>query len=131
MVLVDTSVWIEAQRPQPRDKGLLLRDWVAAGIPVCITPTIYQEILQGARDAEHFHRIRLQFSAQRVVVPADARTHIAAARLYAECRWRGVTVRKSTDCLIAQIAIEHELTLLHDDDDFVAIARVEPRLKLA
>ncbi len=39
-----------------------------------------------------------------------------------------VTVRSPHDCLIAQIAIEHEVPLLQDDADFERIARVEPRL---
>jgi predicted nucleic acid-binding protein len=40
------------------------------------------------------------------------------------------TPRSPHDCLIACIAIEHGTPLLHDDKDFEAIARVEPRLLL-
>jgi predicted nucleic acid-binding protein len=35
------------------------------------------------------------------------------------------------DCLIAQIAIEHDLVLLQDDDDYERIRKVVPALKLA
>lgn len=132
MYLVDTSVWIEAQKARPRAKGVLSREWIAAAVPICITPTIYQEILQGARDEMHFRRMQTQFSGQRIVLPMNpVHTHAAAARLYAECRWRGLTVRKATDCLIAQIAIEHGLILFQDDQDYAVIAGVEARLKLA
>jgi|JI10StandDraft_1071094.scaffolds.fasta_scaffold49533_5 predicted nucleic acid-binding protein len=34
------------------------------------------------------------------------------------------------DCLIAQIAIEHDLILLHNDRDYVRIAKIVPNLKL-
>ena len=35
-----------------------------------------------------------------------------------------------TACLIAQIAIEHEIPLLHDDRDFLAISGIEPKLQI-
>ena len=39
---------------------------------------------------------------------------------------KGITVRSTVDCLIAQIAIENELLLLHNDRDFEAMAAVVP-----
>ena len=36
---------------------------------------------------------------------------------------RGVTVRKTIDCLIATFALEHGLTLLHSDGDFDPFAQ--------
>jgi len=59
------------------------------------------------------------------------RTYEAAADLYRRCRAAGVTVRSTVECLIAQLALEHNATLLHSDRDYERIARVEPRLKLA
>ena len=53
-----------------------------------------------------------------------------ASRLYASCRRAGKTPRSSNDCLIARIAVEHDLHLLEDDRDFEAIATVEKGLKL-
>ena len=44
-------------------------------------------------------------------------------------RKKGLTVRSTVDCMIAQIAIENELLLLHNDRDFEAMAAVAP-LKL-
>ena len=43
----------------------------------------------------------------------------------------GVTVRSAIDCLIARVAIERELILLHDDRDLENVARVIPELMLA
>ncbi len=54
----------------------------------------------------------------------------ARASLYARCRRAGVTPRSTIDCLLAQIAIEHNLLLLHSDRDFPRIAAVVPELKL-
>lgn len=76
-------------------------------------------------------RLRDHFDELPSLAPPDVMaTHGAAAELYARCRWQGVTPRSPHDCLIAQTAIEHGVRLLHDDRDFAAIARVEPKLKL-
>jgi predicted nucleic acid-binding protein len=50
--------------------------------------------------------------------------------MYRSCRRAGKTPRSSNDCLIAQLAVEHALVLLHDDRDFEAIAAVIPDLRL-
>ena len=52
--------------------------------------------------------------------------HRQAARIYFECRRRGVTVRSTIDCLIAQLVIDHAGILLHEDDDFERIREVRP-----
>ena len=46
-----------------------------------------------------------------------------------ECRHRSVTLRSTADCLIAQCAMESDLTLLHHDRDFERIASIVPALK--
>jgi len=38
--------------------------------------------------------------------------------LYRSLRRRGVTIRKPVDCMIASVAIEHDIPLLHNDRDF-------------
>lgn len=52
-----------------------------------------------------------------------------AAKLYFKCRKKGITIRSTIDLLIAQTAIENDLYLLHDDNDFTLIAKVDQRLK--
>ena len=132
MYLVDTSVWIDAQRRTPGPKGLLLRELAARQAIFGLAPVILQEILQGCRDADSLARTRHRLGLERCYLPVDpVKTCAEAGALYARCRWAGQTPRSSNDCLIAQIAIEYGLTLLHDDPDFERIAAVEPRLKLA
>jgi len=132
MYLVDTSAWLEFGRKQPRTVGQRLRALIESDVAVFVTGIVVQEVLQGARDASHFEQMRSWLGAQRrISVKHELGTHVAASRLYAECRWRGFTPRSSVDCLVASIAIEHHLILLHDDRDYEKIAEVEPRLKLA
>src|SRR5262245_66670099 len=49
-----------------------------------------------------------------------------AVGLYRTGRSRGLTIRSSTDCVIAACALRHDLEVVHRDRDFAAIARVSP-----
>jgi predicted nucleic acid-binding protein len=46
-----------------------------------------------------------------------------AIDIYRTLRKKGVTVRKSIDCLIAAYAIIGKMSLLHKDNDFEEIAK--------
>lgn len=132
MVLVDTSVWINLFRDRNTAPTGRLRELLDEQRGFAIAPVIMQEILQGAADEREFALLSEYFSTQRVLISEDPlRTHSHAARLYFDCRRRGFTPRSSIDCLIAQIAIEHGVPLLHDDRDFDGIAKVAQGLKLA
>ena len=45
-------------------------------------------------------------------------------------RRQGLTIRNTIDVLIARIAIEHDLFLLHNDRDFDAISEKNADLKI-
>jgi predicted nucleic acid-binding protein len=132
VILVDTSVWIDLFRARRSPQTARLRAILDEGSAFFVTPVVVQEILQGAADEEEFALLHDYLTTQRMVLPADiVRTHCAAARLFFDCRRRGLTPSSAIDCLIAQIAIEHELPLLHSDRDFERIATVAPRLRMA
>jgi predicted nucleic acid-binding protein len=131
MVLVDTSVWIDFLRGAPTAQVATLEALLEGDDVVGTAPIILQEVLQGADSPARFEQWRREFSGLMCYLPLDPiDTHFEAARLYASCRRAGSTPRSSNDCLIACIAIEHDLTLLENDRDFRAIAAVEDRLKL-
>ena len=128
MVLVDTAVWIDWLRGTPSPAtlrlGLLLQDGDAA-----IAPVILQELLQGAASPQALRTLRSRFEALPMLEPAEGgATHADAGALYARCRWAGITPRSPHDCLIAQLALAHGVSLLHDDRDFDRIGEVEPLL---
>lgn len=131
MVLVDTSVWIDFLRGTPTAQVSVLEALLEGDDLVGTAPIILQEVLQGADSPARFERWRREFSGLMCYLPLDPiDSHVEAARLYAACRRAGKTPRSSNDCLIARIALEHDLTLLEDDRDFEAIAAVEKGLKL-
>lgn len=129
MVLVDSSVWIDLLRAAESPRVALLRSLLEEG-EAALAPVVLQEVLAGARDARALGTLRRRFTALPLLMPG-ADTYADAGALYARCRWKGFTPRSPHDCLIAQIAIESRVPLLQDDADFVRIAQVEPRLRLA
>lgn len=131
MYLVDTSVWVDYLRGRTTPQVAALRELLSGEEIVGTAPIILQEILQGADSAERFETWRKRFAELFCYVPRDpVQSHVAAARLYQDCRKAGKTPRSSNDCLVAQIAIENNLVLLHNDRDFDAIADVVRQLRL-
>lgn len=127
MILVDTSVWIDWLRSADSRAARLL-DRLLDVEDLALAPVVMQELLQGARGPRELAALRAHF-APLPVLQASASTYAEAGALYARCRWQGFTPRSPHDCLIAQIAIEHRVPLLHDDRDFVSLQRIDSRLK--
>lgn len=122
MILVDTSVLINYFRGVRTPKTDAFASVLDLGIPFGICGVVYQELLQGCRNDRDFRRLRVYLDTQPFYDVLDGReSYIRAARLFFDLRRRGRTVRSTVDCLIAQIAIENGLRLLHDDADFDAI----------
>jgi predicted nucleic acid-binding protein len=131
MFLVDTSVWVDFLRATDTPQVRVLRQLLDDEAVVGIAPVILQEILQGADSQQRFDKLYRYFSELWIYVPKHpVESHVSAARMYHACRRAGKTPRSSNDCLIAQVAIEHALILLHNDKDFDVIAGVEDTLRL-
>ncbi len=125
MILVDTSVLIDLFKGNDNTPVCVFRDALQHGVEFGITSVIYQEILQGARTRKEYSILNEYLSTQRFFHPKDQlASYAGAADIYFSCRRKGVTIRSTIDCLIAQITLEHELFLLHNDKDFTAMASV-------
>jgi predicted nucleic acid-binding protein len=125
MILVDTSALLPFLAGRSTRASETVAKALSEGLELGLTPIVVQEILQGAREEPEWRKLKSYLQTQPMLVPRDPMaTHVAAARIYYDCRRRGLTVRSTLDCVIAQIAIEHEVPLLHDDRDYDAIARV-------
>jgi len=119
MYLVDTSVWIDYIKGTHCEHVDFLDKLLKNPLAVGLNDLIHMEILQGAMDQKIFEKFRDYFSGQKIYRFNDPlESHIAAAQIFFDCRRKGITVRSSIDCLIAQCAIEHNLILLHNDKDF-------------
>jgi predicted nucleic acid-binding protein len=117
VILVDTSIWIELlarRRAMSEDR---LVQMVTCG-------PILQEVLQGLRPGATSDAFRSAFEAIPLISdPIPARLFFQAADIFRQGRRKGLTIRSSTDCLIAAIAIENGVPVWHRDRDFVSIAR--------
>ena len=119
MMLVDTSVWIELLNGRLGSKVTEadLLDFVICG-------PILQEVLQGLRDDPASEALRENLLALPVLSdPIPIALFLSAAEIYRLGRAKGYTIRSSTDCLIAAIAIENGVPVWHKDRDFEAVAR--------
>ncbi len=130
MVLIDTSVLINFFKGRETNAVSLFEDIQSKGIPFGINYFIYQEIVQGARSKKEFDLLNNYLSTQTFYhLKYGRKSHEAAAQIYLKCRAKGITVRSTIDLLIVQTAVENDLFLLHDDQDFSNIAACEKGLK--
>ena len=130
MVLIDTSVLIPLLRGVKTAETKKFDEIVESGIPYGICNYVYQELLQGVRTENQFDLLKNYLDTQRFYDLRMGRESFAnAARMLYKCQKAGVTIRKGIDLLIAQIAIDNDLKLLHNDKDFTRLMTVERRLK--
>ncbi|MGK5088472.1 PIN domain-containing protein [Bdellovibrionota bacterium FG-2] len=118
MILVDTSVWVDllgsAKRHSLAPERML-------DLATC-SPVI-QEVLQGIKNEKAHQRIMDGLLAlPRFEDPPTTELYLEASELYRSGRRRWLTIRSSTDCLIAAIALRHRLTVWHADRDFSSLA---------
>ncbi len=130
--LVDTSAWLDYLQSRPTKAAERVGEMLDTGVPFGIAPVVYQELLQGAAGEEDFEALADYFGTQRFFHPEDpVDSYREAALLYFRCRRAGVTIRSTVDCLIARLAIEKDLALVHNDRDFENMGKVIPELRMA
>lgn len=120
--LVDTSVWIDFFNGRDTSGRIALRKLIATGADIYLCPTILQEVLQGIKDDKDYEIVKVNLLSFTMLEMNPVEAAVKAANLYRELRKKGLTIRKSNDCLIAIHAILYDLSLLHNDSDFDLIA---------
>ena len=117
MVLVDTTAWIDFFAGHEGGHVHVLRSYLEIGEDLCTCGVILTEVLQGIRHDRDHKRTKRLFGSL-LFLPMEYATFVRAADIYRSLRRKGITVRKPVDCMIAAVAIEHDLPLLHNDRDF-------------
>ena len=117
MILVDSSVWIDYLRgvetkQTDRLHGLLGLE------PAAVGDLILTEVLQGTTTDKEFKEVLKLLNSLEVVSLGGHSVAVQAARNFRALREKGVTIRKTIDCIIATRCIMDGLTLLHSDKDF-------------
>ena len=123
MILVDTSAWVEFLRGTDHPAADRVAQAVSSEMATC--DAIRMEVLAGGRDEAHLVELR-GLLARATQLPTTSRHYDDAARLFRHARSRGLTVRRLIDCLIAAVAIDADVPILHADRDFDALAECCP-----
>jgi predicted nucleic acid-binding protein len=122
MWIVDSSVWINyfngVSTPQTErlDAALGVEELAIGDLILC-------EVLQGFRHQRDYRRAQAALLTFSVFVMGGRTLALQSATNYRLLRQRGVTVRKTLDCLIATFVIAHGFQLLHSDRDFDPFAQ--------
>ena len=122
MILIETSALVNVLRDRTGvlAQRLLL---IAGDEEMVISRFTELEVLMGAGDEADWQRLISYFAKRTLLDPTPA-TWQGAARIYVDLRRKGHTIRSTIDCCIAQLALETDIMLVHNDRDFDAIATV-------
>ena len=117
-VLFDTSVWIDFFRGIENSQVELLSQLLENNQQVYVCPVILQEVLQGIRSERQYKDVKESMLSLEMLVLDSVQAAIGAADIYRKLRKKGISIRKSNDCLIAFYAQRFSLTIIHKDRDF-------------
>lgn len=122
MVMIDTTVWIDffAGRQLPHVNAL--ERLIKGREDICICGIILTEVLQGIRNDNEFRKT-LELFRVMIFLPMPYSIFLSAAEIYRTLRRKGITIRNSVDCMIASVAINNDIMLLHNDRDFRPIEK--------
>jgi len=120
--LVDTSVWIGYFNGNNSPATECLDNLLIEGT-VAIGDLIYLEILQGFRSDKDYRvaKKRLETLTNYDLLGLDSVEQCASN--YRILRNKGVTVRKTTDVIIASFCIQNKMPLLFLDRDFIPFVK--------
>ena len=124
MILVDTSVWVELLRGTGSTAHQALREGIErdpTSLATC--EPVAMKLLAGPTDELTVRRLEAQLGTLLDLAVDASRDFRTAAALARSVRRSGHTVRSVNDCLIAAVALRHDATLWHADEDFVTIAQ--------
>jgi predicted nucleic acid-binding protein len=131
VVLVDTSVFIGYLKKSDGIPYVKMDYIIDNDIPYGICNYVYQELLQGSRNKQEYELLKEYLNTLPFYdLRHEKQSFENAALIFFNCRRRGITIKSSIDLIIAEIAIENNLYLLHDDMDFTNIAKVFGDLKI-
>ena len=122
MVLVDTTVWVDFFADHLEPHVTALESSIEQKDDVCICGIILTEVLQGIQKEKDYKKTKDLFD-KLIFLPMTYASFIKAVEIYRSLRRKGITIRKPLDCMIASVAIEHDIPFLHNDRDFDPIEK--------
>ncbi len=118
MILVDTSVWIDYlngvqnRHTDTLDAGIIEGSFGMGDL-------IFLEILQGIRDDRQYRLTKQTLLTLGRIEMFGEGMPDKCAENYRALRKKGITIRKTTDVIIATFCIERKMPLLFLERDFI------------
>lgn len=117
MLIVDTTVWVDYLNGQINPETDYL-DRAMSEEVILVGDLILVETLQGFRQDRDFDLAQAALAKFAQAEMLNLRLARQSAQNYRALRKKGITVRKTIDCIIATFCIAENHTLLHRDTDF-------------
>ena len=118
MILADTSVWVDYFNGKDNKYTDTLDAALVEGT-VVIGDIILLEILQGFRNDEDYSSAKSTLSTLEQFEMLGNNMVTKCAANFRGLRKKGITIRRTTDVIIATFCIEHKIPLLFQDRDFI------------
>lgn len=118
MWIVDSSVWIDYFNGAVTPQTDLLHAALGRR-QLGLGDLILYEVLQGFQRQREFMAARRALASLPVFTMGGGALAVKSAENFRTLRRRGVTIRRTLDCLIATFVIERGFLLLHSDRDFL------------
>ena len=122
MIVVDSGVWIDYFTGTDSAAAERL-DSLLGVTRLAVGDIILTEVLQGFRDDAQYKLAKETMISLPVFEMLGQTMAIRSAENYRSLRARGITIRKTLDVVIATYCIEHDLSLLFEDKDYVPFVR--------
>jgi predicted nucleic acid-binding protein len=122
LILIDTSAFTEFLNKTGSPFDREIESLISKDKETAIADIVLTEVLQGIKNDKDYAEVKKSLLSFPVYSLKGVDSFIAAADLYRKCRKKGLTIRNTIDLLIAQIALENDLILLHNDKDFDTLA---------
>ncbi len=122
MVIADTSIWIDYFNGLINRETNTLDQLIIDG-NVAMGDLILLEILQGFRDDGDYARAKSSLTNLDQFDMFTQGMAVKCADNYRALRKKGITIRKTSDVIIASFCIENKLPLLFSDKDFLPFVK--------
>ena len=118
MILVDSSVWIDFFNGVENIETNKLDELLGVE-EIATGDLIITEVLQGFRNDKDYKIAKEILTSLIVFELLGENLAIKSANNFRKLRKKGITIRKTSDVIIATYCIENKMPLLFSDKDFI------------
>jgi predicted nucleic acid-binding protein len=115
--LLDSSAWINFLRGNSPWSERFSESFFRSE-DVIVADLVHVEVVRGAGSAAEFRSLRARLDEFELVTVLTTKLTQKAVENFHFLRSKGITIRRTTDLILATWCIENDIPLLHADRDF-------------